>query len=530
MSYVAGADFGTLSVRVTIMDTETGEVLGTGIGEYPLKRSESDPLAARQSHDDHMAALVAAMRDAISAAEIDGTEIVAFAADTTGSSVVMVDADLRPLDDYYLWCDHTAHAEAAEITRAAHAEGLEAIKWCGGVYSHEWGYAKLLHFLRHNPGKRGRVATALEHCDMLVATLTGATLDDLPRSICAMGHKWMWGEAWGGLPDQGFLSRVDPLLDGINAKLGGRFGTSCEVAGHLGAEWAGRLGLRPGIPIPFGAFDSHWDAIACGCGPGDLVNVVGTSTCVISIAAPDIDPVPGICGAVPGSVVPGQIGVEAGQSATGDIFDAIATRAGTDVAKLCQGFDARGPGASGLLRLVWDNGDRTILVRSDLGGMTLGWDLHHSAADELHASIEGMAMHLRIIVERMRDHGVVVDRVMNGGGIPQKNGALNQIYADVLGTEVHVPDRSPTGVGACIFAALSAGLFDGPATAQDRLAPPHRIYRPRQDATAIYDDLYALYRSVYFAFGAGEACDLGHVLPALREFRQRGALSQSAAV
>ncbi|WP_375260688.1 ribulokinase [Palleronia sp.] len=520
MTIIAGADFGTLSVRVTLMETETGATLGTGIGEYPLKRSTAEPLAAKQSHDDHMSALSTAMSRAIAAAGIEGTDIAAFAADTTGSSVVMVDADLVPLDDYYLWCDHTAHVEAEEITRVAHEEGLEAIRWCGGVYSHEWGYAKLLHFLRHNPDKRDRVATALEHCDMLVATLTGATVDDLPRSVCAMGHKWMWGEAWGGLPAQDFLSRVDPLLNGINAKLGGRYGTSDQIAGYLTEEWAAKLGLRPGIPIPFGAFDSHWDAIACGCGPGDLVNVVGTSTCMISIAPLGIEPVPGICGAVPGSVVPGQIGVEAGQSATGDIFDAIATRAGSDVATLSAGFDGRGPGSTGLLRMVWDNGDRTILVRSDLGGITLGWDLHHTAADELHAAIEGMAMHVRLIIDRIKENGVVVNRVMNGGGIPQKNSALNQIYADVLGTEVHVPRQSPTGVGACIFAALAADLFDDYGAAQARLAPPHRVYSPRAEGTDAYDRLYALFRSVYFAFGKGEKLDLGTVLPELRAFRQ----------
>ncbi|WOI58131.1 ribulokinase [Palleronia sp. LCG004] len=520
MSYVAGADFGTLSVRVTIMETDTGRTCGTGIGDYPLKRSPADPLAARQSHDDHMAALAEAMRSAIAEAGIDGTEIAAFAADTTGSSVVMVDKDLRPLDDYYLWCDHTAHEEAAEITRRAHEEGIEAIRWCGGVYSHEWGYAKLLHYLRSNPDKRIRVASALEHCDMLVATLTGANVADLPRSICAMGHKWMWGQAWGGLPPQDFLSRVDPLLDGINAKLDGRFGNSTEIAGHMTPEWAAKLGLKPGIPIPFGAFDSHWDAIACGCAPGDLVNVVGTSTCMISIAPPDMDPVPGICGAVPDSVVPGHVGVEAGQSATGDVFEAIARRAGSDVATLSQGFENRAAGSTGLLRLGWDNGDRTVLVRSDLGGMTLGWDLHHDAADELHAAIEGMAMHVRIIVERMRGHGVAIDRVLNGGGIPQKNVALNQIYADVLGTEVHVPESSPTGVGACIFASLAAGLFHDYADAQTRLAPATRVFHPRPDAQAVYEQLFPLYRSVYFAFGTGEPQDLGSVLGTLRTFRQ----------
>lgn len=521
---VAGADFGTLSVRVTIIETDSGEVLGSAVAEYPLKRDPRDPLAARQSHADHMDGLTRAMREAVAMAGIDGASIAAFAADTTGSSVVIVDADLQPLDDYYLWADHRAHREAEEITALARAEGLEALDWCGGTYSHEWGYAKLLHFLRHNPGKRDRVATALEHCDMLVATLCGLKpTRDLPRSVCAMGHKWMWSRAWGGYPPQDFLSRVDPLLDGVNERLEGRFGTSTEVAGHLCHEWAERLGLRAGIPIPFGAFDAHWDAIGAGCRLGDVAGVIGTSTCFIAIGPEDTRPVQGICGAVPGSVIPGATGIEAGQSATGDLFAAIATRAGSDVATLTEAVQHYSPGGSGLLRLTWDNGDRTVLVRSDLGGITFGWDLGHSAADEMHAAIEGMAMHTRIIVERMADCGLSVERIINAGGIPQRNDLLNQIYADVLNREVHVPSRSPTGIGSCIFAALACGAFADVANAQARLAPPPRIFRPRAEAIAAYEDLFELFRELYFGFGEGRPVDLAAVLPKLRANRLSGA-------
>lgn len=520
MTLVAGADFGTLSVRVTIMDTGTGEALASEIGEYPLERSASDPLLARQSHADHMAALERAMRAAIASAGISGDEIAAFAGDTTGSSVIVVDDDLQPLDDYYLWCDHRAHAEAAEITARARAEGVEALDWCGGVYSHEWGYAKLLHFLRHNPDKRDRVGTALEHCDMLAATLSGVkSVAELPRSVCAMGHKWMWGERWGGLPPQDFLERVDPLFAGINDKLVGRYETSVERAGTLSAERAERLGLKAGIPIPVGAFDAHWDAIGSGCRAGDVVNVVGTSTCIIALGDIDMSPVPGICGAVPGSVIPGVMGVEAGQSATGDLFDAIAKRAGTDVATLCEGLEAYGPGSTGLMRLTWDNGDRTVLVRSDLGGVTFGWDLNHTAADEMHAAIEGMAMHVRIILDRMAEGGLTFDRVLNAGGIPQKNDILNQVYADVLGCEVHVPDRSPTGVGACIFAAIAAGAYATIPEAQAVMCPGTRVFEPRADRKPAYDALYELFRELYFGFGAGAPVALDKVLPALREFR-----------
>ena len=450
---VAGVDFGTLSVRVTLMQTTDGATLGGGTAGYPLKRSAADPLLGTQSHGDQMQALVQAMRQAVASAGIDGHQVAALACDTTGSSVVMVDARLQPLADYYLWCDHRAHAEAARITEIARQMNLPALDWCGGTYSHEWGYAKVLHFLRHNPDLRPRFATALEHCDMVAATLCGIRdLDDLPRSICAAGHKWMYGAAWGGLPSQQFLSRVDPLLDGINDKLRGRYLTSDAVAGHLSAEWADRLGLRAGIPVPVGAFDAHWDALGAGGAPGDIVNVVGTSTCIIAMAAPGFQPVPGLCGVVPGSVLPGWTGIEAGQSATGDVFEAIARRAGSDVATLCQGLEALPPGGSGLMRLNWDNGDRTVLVRSDLGAVTLGWDLNHTARDEMHAAIEGMAMHVRIITQRIESGGLQTARIVNAGGIPQRNDLLNQIYADVLGRPVHVPAFSPTGTGSCVVA------------------------------------------------------------------------------
>lgn len=526
MAIVAGVDFGTLSVRVTLMETETGGTLATATAGYALKRSAADPLLGAQSHDDHMAGLALAMRDAVAQAGIDGRDVAALACDTTGSSVVMVDRNLRPLADYYLWCDHRAHEEAAEITARGRTEGLEALKWCGGVYSHEWGYAKVLHFLRHNPDLRPRFATALEHCDMVAATLCGiADPDELPRSLCAAGHKWMYGAAWGGLPPQDFLSRVDPLFDGINDRLRGRFATSDVVAGYLSAQWAEKLGLRAGIPIPVGAFDAHWDAVGAGARPGDVANVVGTSTCIIAMGPEGFPPIPGLCGVVPGSVLPHWTGIEAGQSATGDVFDAIARRAGTEVAMLCQGLADMPPGGSGLLRVNWDNGDRTVLVRSDLGAITLGWDLNHTAADEMHAAIEGMAMHVRVITERIETGGMQTRRIVNAGGIPQKNDVLNQVYADVLDREVHVPAHSPTGTGSCIFAAMAVGAFDSFEAAQAVMCPPSRVFAPRPQNRAGYERLHALFTELYFGFGEGRALDLASVLPRLRAFRLEGAVS-----
>lgn len=518
MRIVAGVDFGTLSTRVTLLDSERGR-LGTASASYPLNRKREDPDFATQSHAAHMTALATAMRDVLQQTGVDGGSVEAIALDTTGSSVVFVDAAMQPLDDYYLWCDHRALEEAQHITAAAHAQGVEAIDWCGGVYSHEWGWAKLLHWLRHNPEKRGQFASAFEHCDMVAATLCGITEPHaVKRSACAMGHKWMWNPRWGGYPSQQFLSSLDPLLDGMRDNMAGEVLTSDNIAGTLSAEWAEKLGLRAGIPIPVGAFDAHWDAIGAGCREGDVVNVVGTSTCIIAMGH-TAELVPGVCGVVPGSVHPAFTGVEAGLSAVGDIFEAIARRAGTDVKQLSQGIESYKPGQTGLLRLSWDNGDRTVLVKSELGGMTLGWNLVHTAQDELVAAVEGTAFHTRIILDRMAEHGVPIERVINAGGIPQNNSTLNQIYADVLNKPVLVPDATPTSIGSGIFAQLAAGIFSTVEAAQAAMCPGHRVYTPIADNVAVYAKLYPLYRTVYFGFGDETAApqSMAGILRELRE-------------
>jgi len=503
--------------------TASAGVSALAVAEYPLHRQRQDPDFATQAHADHMRSLAAATRQAVKEAGIRGEQVEAIALDTTGSSVVPVDAQMQPLDDYYLWCDHRAKSEAREITELAHREGLEAIDWCGGVYSHEWGFAKLLHWLRHNPGKRDQFASAFEHCDMVAATLCGVTDPKLvKRSVCAMGHKWMWNPKWDGLPPQSFLSKLDPLFDGIREKLAGDYLTSDHLAGHLTPQWAEKLGLRAGIPIPVGAFDAHWDAIGAGCREGDVVNVVGTSTCIIAMS-PKTQLIPGVCGVVPGSVHPRFTGIEAGLSATGDIFEAIARRAGVKVAKLSVGLEAYRPGQTGLLRLSWDNGDRTVLVNSELGGVTLGWNLVHTAQDELFAAIEGTAFHTRIILERMAEYGVPVERVINAGGIPQHNAVLNQVYADVLGKPVLVPDGVPTSLGSTIFALLAAGAFPTIEAAQEKLCLKYTVFLPRPEATAIYQKIYALYRKAYFALGTrtAEAVPLGEILPELRSIARK---------
>ena len=515
MTIVAGVDFGTLSVRVSIVDSGRG-LLASAVTEYPLHRRRDDPDFATQSHDDQMDALASATRQAVAEAGVSGADVAAIALDTTGSSVIPVDRNLRPLNEYYLWCDHRAKQEAEEITAAARSQGLAAIDWCGGVYSAEWGFAKLLHWLRHNPDKRSAFASAFENCDMVAATLAGITDPrEAKRSVCAMGHKWMWNRALGGLPPEAFLVGVDPLLAGVRARLDGDYATSDAIAGHLAPEWAARLGLPAGIPIPVGAFDAHWDAIGAGAAEGDVVNVIGTSTCMIAYAA-DERLVPGVCGVVPGSVHPRFTGIEAGLSAVGDIFSAIARRAGTTVAELSRGLEAYRAGQTGLLRMTWDNGDRTVLVNARVGGITIGWNLQHTARDELFAAIEGTALHTRVILDRMEEYGARAPRVINGGGVPQNNPVLNQVYANVLNRPVLVPAGKVTGLGSAIFALLAAGAFPTIEAAQAAVCPPHTVYLPQPEARQACDALYGLFRRVYFDFGKPAAGTLfSDVLPTL---------------
>jgi L-ribulokinase len=514
---VAGVDYGTLSVRVSLFDSERGR-LGFGTAEYPLCRKKEDPDYATQSHANHMEALILAMRKALASSGVDGRQVAALAVDTTGSSVIPVGEGLIPLDDYYLWCDHRAWEEAARITAVARQTGLQAIEWCGGTYSSEWGFAKLLHWMRHNPEKRRRLVAALEHCDMAAATLCGiTTVDELPRSICAMGHKWLWNRSLGGFPPNEFFVEVDPLLGGVAEKLRGRYATSDHIAGTLCRPWAERLGLRAGIPIPVGAFDAHWDAVGAGVRIGDVVNVIGTSTCIMAISECS-RLIPGVCGVVPGSIHPRYTGIEAGLSATGDIFEAVARRAKTPLTELSQSLGHYRAGETGLLRLTWDNGDRTVLVNPELGGATLGWNLTHTPEDELFASIEGTGFHTRVILERMEEYGVRISRVINGGGVPQRNRTLNQIYASILNKPILVPKGDVTSLGSAIFAFLAAGTFKTIEEAQNVLCPDYEVFEPEPAATPVYQELFPLYRKLYFALGQKKsaAVEIGDVLPAVR--------------
>jgi len=504
MSIVAGVDFGTQSVRVSIYDSERGR-LGAGTAAYPVHLRGDYPNHASQSHVDHLNALTDAFRQAIVAAKIDGRDVAALGVDATSSTIAPVGDGLEPLDEFYLWRDHRAWREAEAITRAAQAIDLEALRWCGDTYSCEFALGKLWHWLRTRPERRSQFVTALEHGDWIVARLCGITDPDVvPRSVCAMGHKWLWNESLGGLPDDEFFAALDPVLAGVRGKLTGRIGKADQIAGRLCPEWADRLGLRADIPIPIAGIDAHWDAVGAGVRLGDIVNVIGTSTCVMAITE-RAEPIPGVSGVVPGSIHPQYVGIEAGLSAAGDVFEAIARRAGASLAELSPLLEEYRPGQTGLLRMIWDNGDRTVLGNPHLGGVTFGWKLGHTAVDELFAAIEGTAYHTRIILERVAEHGVPVGRVINAGGIPRRSPVLNRVYADVLGVPVLVPREETTGLGAAIFAFLAAGTVATIEEAQATFCPPYDEIEPDPRTSHVSQELYGLFRDLYFALGQPES-------------------------
>ncbi|HVV02416.1 MAG TPA: ribulokinase, partial [Verrucomicrobiae bacterium] len=507
----------------TLIDSVQGR-LGGAVADCAICRPPGDPDHASQRHEDQMKALAQAMKQAMAEARVDGKEICAIGIATTGSTVVPVDKTLQPIDDYYLWCDHRAKGEAEEITGAARQENLEAIDWCGGVYSPEMAWAKILHWLRRNPEKRARLGTFLDNCDMAVATLAGVTdSSKVARGVCAAGHKWLWNSKWGGFPSAEFLAKVDPLLAGMREKVNGREITSEKAAGALSPKWAQELGLTPGIPIAPGMIDAHADAVAAGISIGDLVNVIGTSTCVMAVVERGV-PIPGITSVAQGSIHPGLVGIEAGLSAAGDIFEAIARRAGKSVEELSRGLDSFRAGQTGLLRLSWDNGDRNVLSTPHVSGITFGWSLRHEARDELFAAIEGTAFHTKLIFERLVEYGVPIRRVIHGGGIPRKNPMLNRVYAGVFKKPVLVPDRPVTGLGSAIFAFLAAGTFKTMEQAQEALCPGYETVQPRAEDSAIYDQLFRIYRELYFAFGKPDSgpVAVGSILPRLKELRAGG--------
>ena len=569
-SYSLGVDYGTNSVRAVVVDTADGRVAGTKVFDYPsgeqgVLLDPKQPHLARQNPADYVEGLRVAVVDALKAAEEDPRfsrdRVIGIGVDTTGSTPLPVDAKARPLAmdprwkhnlaaHAWLWKDHTSAAEAVAITEIAKAHAPELLAPIGGTYSSEWWWSKIWHCLKVAPDVFDAAASWVELADFVPAVLAG--VDDprkIVRCVCAAGHKAMYSEAWGGLPPKSFLSRLDPKLADLRDRLYDKAYAPGRPAGTLSAEWAKTLGLREGIAIAMGGFDAHYGAVGSGVRTGTLVKIIGTSTCDCAIApvADEIANVPGICGIVNGSIMPDYFGIEAGQSAVGDLLKwwvEGVCRPSTELgagggdalhAQLSAEASTLAPGESGLIALDWNNGNRTILVDTRLTGLILGQTLHTTRAEVYRALIEATAYGARAIIERMREYGVAIDRVVCCGGIAEKNDLFMQIYADVIGQPMLIAGSPQTpalgsAVSAAVTAGAAAGGYDSWTEAQDRMTSlKEKRFDPRPDAKAVYDELYGIYRELHDAFGlpagalakAGARPDLGSLMKRLLALKER---------
>jgi len=531
--FTIGLDFGTNSVRTLIVNAATGEEIATNVwvfrhGEAGILLDRKDPNLARHYPADYIEGteitVRAALRQAARKRGFSPDNVIGIGVDTTGSSPLPVDANGEPLAlskafrkdlsaMIWLWKDHTGHAEAAAVTRAAAERRPHFLAKCGGTYSSEWFWSKIWHCLKVAPRVFEAAHTWVEVADWVPAFLTGtAHPDRLKRGICAAGHKAMFNPRWGGYPDEEFIRSLDERLGRLRRTLPDKAYTVADVAGGLTDEWAKKLGLRAGIPVSVGAFDAHLGGVGSGIRPGILVRIVGTSTCdmMVQPMERDLPDIPGLCGIVPESILPGAFGLEAGQSAVGDIFNWFVNYVRPDK----KGHDALTkqaarlrPGESGLLALDWHNGNRTILVDQRLTGALIGMTLHTTPAEIYRALIEATAFGARVIMERFEEFGMKVERVINCGGIAVKNPMVMQIYADVMGRTMEVSRSEQTcALGAAMCAAVVAGKKAGghanfAEAAAAMTGVRRKKYEPNPANRGIYDRMFRLYKRLHDAFG-----------------------------
>jgi len=534
--YTLGLDFGTNSMRALIVDVRDGRELASAVENYPsgncgVVLDSKLPDLARQNPADYLftiqAGVSAALKSAAADREFSPKNVIGIGVDTTGSTPMPVDQRARSLSMLphfagnpdamaWLWKDHTGHAEAEELTATAAKMRPAYLKKIGGRYSSEWFWAKILRCIRVAPGVAAAAHTWVEIADWIPAMLTGVTdADKIRRGVCAAGHKAFYSTDWGGYPDPEFLATFNPNLPRVGKSLPKHVDTVAVSAGGLSAEWATKLGLPAGIPVAVGAFDAHLGAVGSGIVDGTLVKIIGTSTCDIMIAPSSrkLADIPGLCGIVPGSVLPNYYGLEAGQSAVGDLFNWWVAkiephgpeRGSHEVlTKIAQSMR---PGESGLLALDWHNGNRTILVDQRLTGLIVGLTLHSSPAEIYRALIESTAMGARMIIERLEEFGVPVKRIVNCGGISARNPMAMQIYADVTNRPIAISRSLQTcALGSAIAGAVVAGKSNGgydtfePAITA-MTACQDRIFKPIPANVATYEKLFALYRRLHDAFG-----------------------------
>jgi L-ribulokinase len=558
MAYAIGLDYGTNSVRCLIVDTSNGQEVGAAIYEYETGEQGiildgSDHNVARQNPADYLKGIEITVPQSLkdakqNDADFSADRVTGIGVDTTGSTPLPVDKEGQPLcfqEEFkdnpnahaWLWKDHTGFAEAAEITELAQKEHPEYLSKCGGTYSSEWFFSKILHCLRTDPKVFDAAFTWVEHSDWLPAVLTGTQAPDkLKRDRCAAGHKAMFNDKWGGYPAANFLAKLDSKLGKLRDTLSEQTQSIDQAAGNLTQEWAEKLGLPAGIPVAMGAFDAHLGAVGSGIKEGVLVKIIGTSTCDMVVASSNttLADIPGICGIVDGSIVPGFYGLEAGQSAVGDIFNWFVNYiqpGGKDTGSheaLTNKAASLKPGQSGLLALDWNNGNRTILVDQRLTGLLLGQTLHTRPEEIYRALIEATAFGALTIINRFEEYGVKINEVINCGGIAEKNPLLMQIYADVLGREMKISRSAQTcALGAAIAGAVVAGKASGgydsvPEAQNDMCGTKETVYTPVPENQKVYQQIYTLYKNLHDSFGLGghSAC-LGYVMKELLAIKAR---------
>ncbi len=532
--YTIGLDYGTNSVRALIVNVANGQEVGTAVWGYAHGTAGvilgRDPNLARQHPADYLQGAEITIREALAAARkaVKGfrpEQVIGIGVDTTGSTPLPVDAQGQPLAFQrkfasnpaamaWLWKDHTGVEEAAEITALARKLRPQYLAKCGGTYSSEWFFSKILHCRRTSPEVFNAAYTWVELADYVPAALTGTEAPDkLTVGICAAGHKAMYNDAWGGYPDAKFLARLDPKLGELRARLRPRAFAVDKAVGGLTEAWARRTGLPAGIPVAAGAFDAHLGGVGSGIAPGTLVKIIGTSTCDMMVAplGQKLADIPGLCGIVPSSILPGYYGLEAGQSAVGDIFNWWVNYIRPHGEKLShQALDEEAmklqPGESGLLALDWNNGNRTILVDQKLTGLLVGQTLYTTPAEVYRALIEGTAYGALTIINRFEEYGVKVKQIVNCGGIAEKSPITMHIYADVTGRPMKISRSAQTcALGAAVAGAVVAGAHKNFAAAQKAMTGlKPKVYTPNANAHATYRKLYALYKQLHDAFGTTE--------------------------
>ena len=517
MKYVIGLDYGTDSCRAIIVEAETGKEIATAVKYYPrwAEGKYCDPKANqyRQHPLDYIEVLEDSVKEALSKAPAGIAEnVVGMAFDTTGSTPVLTDKEGVPLAllpefaenpnaMFVLWKDHTAIKEAAEINQFAKAWEIDYTAYEGGIYSSEWVWAKVLHVLRADEKVRSATYSWIEHCDWMSALITGKQKpEEVIRGRCSAGHKAMWHESWGGLPSEEFLTKLDPLLAGLRSRLYKDTYPSNAKVGNLTEEWAKRLGLTTQVAVAAGAFDCHMGAVGAQIKAGDFVRVIGTSTCdIMAVPYEEIGDklIPGICGQVDGSVIPGMVGLEAGQSAFGDIYAWFSRFVGKDISELTKEAENL-PISENLIATDWMNGRRTPDANQLLKGSITGLTLGTTAPMVFRALVEATAFGSKAIVDRFLENGVEIKEVIGIGGISLKSPFVMQTLSDVLGMPIKVAKTEQAcAFGAAMFAAVVAGVFSKVEDAQNAMGQGFAfVYHPNMENNKLYAELYKKYQQV----------------------------------